>query len=96
MQIDTASAVLENECLASFCYFYVQDNQKCLLPIIFNKYQVSIKNKFAEIKSIQIYKNPFTKPLEIHYAVPTDPTFALTKLEVQYQNMIIEGLVKER
>jgi len=24
---------------------------------------VSVKNKFAEIKSIQVYKNPFNKPL---------------------------------
>jgi hypothetical protein len=57
---------------------------------------VSIKNKFAEIKSIQTYKNPFNKPLEIQYAVPVDPTYALTKLEVQYQNSTIEGFIKER
>jgi hypothetical protein len=69
----------------------VQDNEKCLLPIISNKYEVVIKNKFAEIKSIQLYKNPFSKPLEIHYAIPVDPTYALTKLEVQYRDVVIEG-----
>ena len=56
------------------------------MTIISNKYEVNIKNKFAEIKSILIYKNPFTRPLEIHYAVPVDPTYALTKLEVKYKS----------
>ena len=75
--------------LASFCYFFVQDNEKCLLPIISNKYEVNIKNKFAEIKSIQKYTNPFTKPLEINYAIPVDPTYALTKLEVTYKDTVV-------
>lgn len=96
MQIESVAGILDKECLASFCYFYVQENEKCLLPIISNKYVVSIKNKFAEIKSIQVYKNPFTHPLEIHYAVPTDPNFTMTKLEVKYQEITIEGYVKER
>lgn len=96
MQIESFAGVLDNECLASFCYFYIQENEKCLLPIISNKYVISVKNKFAEIRSIQVYKNPFSRPLEIHFAVPTDPTYALTKLEVKYQDVIIEGCVKER
>ena len=50
---------------------------------------MNIKNKFAEIKSIQKYKNPFTKPLEIHYAIPVDPTYALTKLEVIYKDTVV-------
>jgi hypothetical protein len=78
------------------CYFYTNDNDKCLLPIISNRYEISIKDKFAEIKSIQTYRNPFTKPLEIHYAVPTDASFTLTRLTAQYQGLIVEGIVKER
>lgn len=80
MEAENLAGVLDNECLASFCYFYLEGNKMCLLPIISNKYVVNIKNKFAEVKSIQVYKNPFNRPLEIHYAVPTDPTYALTKL----------------
>lgn len=57
---------------------------------------VSVKNKFAEIKSIQVYKNLFSRPLEIHYAIPTDPSYALTKLQIHYQGVTIEGCVKER
>ncbi len=50
---------------------------------------MNIKNKFVEIKSIQKYKNPFTKPIEIHYAIPVDPTYALTKLEVIYKDTAV-------
>ena len=46
--------------------------------------------------SIQTYRNPFDRPLEIHYAIPVDPTFALTNLEVHYQNTVVEGLIKEK
>ncbi len=96
MEANSTTGVLQNESLASFCYFFLQGNQKCLLPIISNKYEISIKNKFAEIVSIQTYRNPFDRPLEIHYAIPVDPTFALTKLEVHYQNAVVEGIIKEK
>jgi hypothetical protein len=66
------------------------------VPIISNKYFINIKNNFAEIKSVQVYRNPFQKQLEIHYSIPTDPNFALTRLVAVYSNITIEGVVKER
>ena len=67
-----------------------------LIPILSNKYHIDIKNNFAEIKTVQIYKNPFQKTLEIHYSIPTDPHFAITRLVAVYSSITIEGLVKER
>jgi hypothetical protein len=81
---------------AYFCYTLLENKKRMLIPILSNKYHVDIKNNFAEIKSVQIYKNPFQKPLEIHYSIPTDPHFALTRLIAVYSTITIEGLVKER
>lgn len=81
---------------AYFCYTYLENNERFLIPIISNKYFVNIKNNFAEIKSVQTYRNPFQRQLEIHYSVPTDPNFALTGLVAVYSNVTIEGVVKER
>ena len=69
---------------------------KNILPIIKNHYSVQITNKFAEIQSIQTYKNPLDKNLEIHYAIPVDPAFVLANLLVTYQGATLEGFVKER
>ena len=89
----------ENPALKSsayFCYTFLENNEMLLVPIISNKYFVNIKNNFAEIKSVQVYKNPFQRQLEIHYSIPTDPNFALTRLVGVYSNITIEGVVKER
>jgi hypothetical protein len=45
------------------CFFFTPDNKKLPLPIISNKYHINIKNNYAEIKSVQLYRNPFSKPL---------------------------------
>jgi hypothetical protein len=81
---------------AYFCYTILENKQRLLIPILSNKYYIDIKNNFAEIKSVQTYKNPFQKPLEIHYSIPTDPNFALTRLVAIYSSITVEGLVKER
>ena len=52
---------LDDESMASFCYFYMESGDKCLLPIVSNKYEINIRDKFAEIKSVQTYRNPFSK-----------------------------------
>ena len=57
---------------------------------------MAINNNFAEIRNIQEYRNPFKKPLEVHYSFPTDPDFCLTRLQVFYPNAVIVGTVKER
>lgn len=44
----------------------------------------------------QVYTNPFGKALEIHYAVPTDPAFTVTGLEVFYQEVEVVGTVVEK
>lgn len=66
------------------------------MPVISNKYFVSIKNNFAEIKSVQVYQNPFQKPLEIHYSIPTDPNFCLTRVVGIYDSVTVEGIIKEK
>lgn len=66
------------------------------MPIISNKYFVNVKNNFAEIKSSQVYKNPFKKPLEIHYSIPTDPNFCISKVTATYDNVVVEGQIKEK
>ena len=65
-----------------------------MIPIITNKYFVNIKNNFCEVKSSQVYQNPFKKPLEIHYSVPTDPNFCITRVTAVYDNVTVEGLIK--
>lgn len=67
-----------------------------MIPIISNKYFVNIKNNFAEIKSSQVYRNPFKKPLEIHYSVPTDPNFCISRVVAIYDNVTVEGVIKEK
>ena len=66
------------------------------MPIISNKYFVNIKNNFAEIKSVQVYKNPFKRNLEIHYSVPTDPNFCLTRVVGIFDGVTVEGFIKEK
>lgn len=46
--------------------------------------------------STQIYKNPFSKALEVHYSVPTDPNFVFSDLKIYYQDIVVEGIVKEK
>ena len=65
-----------------------------MVPIISNRYFINIKNNFAEIKSSQIYKNPFKKPLEIHYSIPTDPNFCISRVTATYDKVVVEGLIK--
>lgn len=81
---------------AFMCYTFLENNEKFMIPIISNRYFVNIKNNFAEIKSSQVYKNPFTKPLEIHYSIPTDPDFCITRVVAIYDNLTVEGAIKER
>lgn len=67
-----------------------------MLPIQSTHYDVRIQNNFAEITSTQIYKNPFTRNLEVHYSVPTDPNFVISELKVYYKDFVVEGIVKEK
>jgi hypothetical protein len=67
-----------------------------MLPMQSTHYDVRIQNNFAEITSTQIYRNPYAKPLEVHYSIPTDPNFVISDLKVYYQNIVVEGLVKEK
>ena len=46
--------------------------------------------------STQIYKNPFSKALEVHYSVPTDSNFVFSDLKIYYQDIVVEGIVKEK
>jgi len=78
------------------CYFFTPENNRCPIPIMKNHYGVTIRNNFAEITNTQIYQNPFQKPLEIHYSIPTDPGFCLTNLTVYYDNAVVEGVIKEK
>lgn len=59
-------------------------------------YDVEINNNFAKIQMEQVYFNPFDKPLEIHYAVPTDPVFSISSLRVLYQEIEVAGTVVEK
>jgi len=76
------------------CYTFLENNEKFMVPIISNRYFINIKNNFAEIKSSQIYKNPFKKPLEIHYSIPTDPNFCISRVTATYDKVVVEGLIK--
>ena len=92
---------MENEATPDFptallCYTFLEGNEKFALPILRNHYFINIKNNFAEIKSSQVYTNPFKRPLEIHYSIPTDPNFALTKLVAVYKDLTVEGVIKEK
>lgn len=78
------------------CFFFNQNNDKVMLPLQTTHYDVKIQNNFAEITSTQTYRNPFSKPLEVHYSIPTDPNFTISDLKVIYQNVIVEGVVKEK
>ena len=49
--------------VAPVCYFFSGGNTRCPIPILSNKYDVTIKNNFAEIKTTQKYMNPFEKNL---------------------------------
>jgi hypothetical protein len=66
------------------------------VPVISNKYFVNIKNNFAEIKSVQTYRNPFKRALEIHYSIPTDPNFCIARVVAVYDALTVEGVVQER
>lgn len=81
---------------AFMCYTFLENHNKFMIPIISNQYFVNIKNNFAEIKSSQVYKNPFQKPLEIHYSIPTDPDFCLTRVVAVYDQLTVQGTIKER
>lgn len=82
--------------LAAFCYFFNDKNERVMLPLQTTHYNVRIQNNFAEITSTQIYRNPFQKALEVHYSIPTDPNFVISDIKVYYQNVVVEGLVKEK
>ena len=79
---------------ALMCYTFLDANEKFPLPILRNHYFVNIKNNFAEIKSSQTYTNPFKKPLEIHYSIPTDSSFAITRVVGVYKDVTVEGSIK--
>ena len=78
------------------CYTFLENGEKFTVPIVSNRYFVNIKNNFAEVKSSQVYKNPFKKPLEVHYSIPTDPDFCITRVTATYDNAEIEGIIKEK
>jgi hypothetical protein len=86
----------KEESTAFLCYTFLENNEKLMVPILSNKYFVNVKNNFAEIKSVQVYKNPFQKQIEIHYSIPTDPNFCITRVVAVYDNVTVEGFVKER
>ncbi len=67
-----------------------------MLPLQTTHYDVKIQNNFATMTSTQIYNNPFSKALEVHYSVPTDPNFVFSDLKIYYQDIVVEGIVKEK
>lgn len=32
----------------------------------------------------------------MHYSIPTDPNFVISSLKVYYQDVVVEGIVKEK
>ena len=48
------------------------------------------------MKTIQQYNNPFKRALEVHYSVPSDPDFCFSNLTVRYQDIVVEGVIKEK
>ena len=78
------------------CFSFLENGEKFLVPAIKNRYEVNIKNNFAEVKSVQVYKNPFKRSLEIHYSIPTDPNFCITRVIAVYDSVNVEGVIQER
>ena len=79
-----------------YCFTFLENGEKFLVPAIKNRYEVSVMNNFAEIKSVQIYKNPFKRNLEVHYSIPTDPNFCITRVVAVYDTVTVEGVILER
>lgn len=65
-----------------------------MLPMLRTSYSVQINNNFAKIEMEQTYWNPFDRPLEISYAVPTDPDFSISGLRVLYQEVEVVGTIE--
>lgn len=78
------------------CFIFLENGEKFLVPVIKNRYEINIKNNFAEIKSVQVYKNPFKRNLEIHYSIPTDPNFCITRVVAVYDSVTVEGVIQEK
>ena len=34
--------------------------------------------------------------MEIHYSIPTDPNFCITKVQAVYQDTVVEGVIKQK
>lgn len=83
--------------LPSFhCFSFLENGEKFLVPAVRNRYEVSLKNNFAEVKSVQVYRNPFQRSLEIHYSIPTDPNFCIARVVAVYDSVTVEGVIQER
>lgn len=55
----------QNKSPSFHCFSFLENGEKFLVPAIKNRYEINLKNNFAEVKSIQVYKNPFKRNLEI-------------------------------
>ena len=70
--------------------------QKAIVPLRSIDYHIQIVNSLANITLKQTYENPLSSFLEVDYSLPINPESSIYKFEVEFNNVKIEGTVKEK
>lgn len=67
-----------------------------MVPLKTIHYDLEIVNSLVHITLEQQYENPSSRFLNIYYSFPIKPDSALYKFVAEYNNVVVEGVVKEK
>ena len=67
-----------------------------MVPLTHIDYSLEIVNSLINITLSQRYLNPSDKFLEVDYAFPLSPNSSIYKFSAEFDNVKIEGVVKEK
>lgn len=66
------------------------------MPLKNLDYHLEIVNSLLNITLVQRYENPTEKYLEVSYSLPVNPESAVYRFEAEFNNVKLEGIVKEK
>ena len=58
--------------------------------------RIDIVNGLANLTLVQTYENPISSFLEVDYSLPVNSESSIYKFEVEFNNVKIEGVVREK
>ena len=103
MQSQTLEELFPQDSSRNRCGCYIKNPQSLsikyprpMLPLKHIDYQLNISNSLANISLSQRYYNPSDKFLEVDYSFPISPNASIYKFYVEFTDVRIEGIVKEK